>query len=547
MSIAPVNPFEESFETTHSPLAHSSQEINRDAFYALRAALTIRAQKRGRTILLRAPRAGFGKSHLLNRLIRSLQDSHLFFSIEPDNNATLCLSAILFSILTELSPPSSQGITRLDSITRQLLGSIIAELVNTGDIPANDPDSVALSLREHPEEALNFENPEAPTTQWVRENFDLLGSRLASTLSQKTNIPYTLAAWWLELFYRYTSAPSPEKMRRRQFLFETLQHEKNFEDSQKLSSLLTLLGYIHPCVLVFDELESFSSKPAKALEASTFITGIQQRIPSTSIILSLNNDIWQNAFAPSLSCGLKDRLCDIVIDLESLTPQSAQNLLLERSPQHAEEVLKQMDLDVGVLYARGLLKKASEIWEKLELSSPEPSTTTPPPPTNNLAQQENASPPLEETPPFEPFATPVEEPLSFLSEEETSKETKAPPAHEEETLQTNHNTSGIAAFFPPTPTEKNLEEATKGDDNTPPFEQSQPEIGTPFSLAETNDNTTPHLAPPEQPKWQESPFRLAEQESPLSPDSPQKNIQVTEEDKKKVDALLREFQERHER
>src|SRR5690606_11211485 len=72
------HPFQQLFESFgRYPVAHA-EAVNREAGEALRLALSVPLDHAGRCILLKAPRAGHGKTHLLTRVQHHLGATHEF-------------------------------------------------------------------------------------------------------------------------------------------------------------------------------------------------------------------------------------------------------------------------------------------------------------------------------------------------------------------------------------------------------------------------------------------------------------------------------------
>jgi hypothetical protein len=75
-AMANEHPFQMLFDTLgRLPGAHA-ESVNRQAYEILYDILSVPVEKPGRCILLRAPRAGHGKTHLLSRIQHHLGASH---------------------------------------------------------------------------------------------------------------------------------------------------------------------------------------------------------------------------------------------------------------------------------------------------------------------------------------------------------------------------------------------------------------------------------------------------------------------------------------
>ncbi len=363
-----TNPFDNAFEMLGQMPEVVTEDVNSGALELLTKALTVRAGQRGRMILLRSPRAGFGKTHLLMRLQRRVMRSHEFIPLEPCKSRYFGAQTVLDAVLRCFSRilPGGGGLTALDLLARRILAAGLEPLVESGEVPSQDRDSALLALRQRPVETFDFHNEDAVIARWAMANFSLLGPRLTADLAGRTRAGFRPVAWWVELLFRYSSA-EVDQTSRNSSLFETVFGGNRVETDmyEELVTLLNLVGLVTSPVLVLDEVEGFSSNPEAALQVVTFLNGLHQSCGKLALIVSVNGDVWETAFQPRIPCGLKDRLSDIVVDLEPMGKEAAVKLLRDRAGEQAEAIVGAMDLDSGVVYARGLIREAASVWEKM--------------------------------------------------------------------------------------------------------------------------------------------------------------------------------------
>ncbi len=365
---SPLNPFDNAFELLgHAPLA-STECIHAAELEQLVAALTTRAKGHGRIVLLRSPRAGFGKTHLLIRLNERVVGTHDFVSLEPSKGRYLNDELVMDAVLRRFTRllPGRGGLTHLDDLARRVLAKGLEPLVLSGEVPSQDKESALKAIRQRPEETFDFHDPEASTAQWALTNFSLLGPRLATELAGQVEARYRPVAWWVELLFRYSSAPL-DHSNRNGSLFETVFGGEHLEADmhEKLVTLLNLLGLVTSPVLVLDEVEGLSSSPESGLEIVTFLNALHQSCSKLVLIISVNGDVWQSAFLPRMPCGLKDRLTDIVVDLKPISRDQAMTLLRDRAGDRAELIAESLDLENGVVYPRGIVRSASSVWSEI--------------------------------------------------------------------------------------------------------------------------------------------------------------------------------------
>ena len=374
-SIPPTtNPFDNAFE-----LLGQSPEVSTDCIHAeeldqLVGALSIRAENSGRIVLLRSPRAGFGKTHLLIRLNERVANTHDFIALEPSRGRYLNDELVLDAVLRNFSRmlPDGDGLTYLDKLARRIFAKGLEPLVLSGEVPSQDKESALAAMRNRPAETFDFHNAEASTAQWALSNFTLLGPRLSTELAEQIEARYRPVAWWIELLFRYSSA-SLEQGNRNGSLFETVFNGEHHEADmhEKLVTLLNLLGLVTAPVLVLDEVEGLSSSPESGLEIVTFLNTLHQSCKKMVLIISVNGDVWQTAFLPRLPCGLKDRLTDIVVDLKPITKEQALRILRDRAGDRADMLAEAIDFDCGVVYPRGIVRSAASAWNDINTGKKE--------------------------------------------------------------------------------------------------------------------------------------------------------------------------------
>lgn len=128
------HPFQVLFETLGRVPAAHAESVNRQAYEILSDILTVPVEKTGRCVLLRAPRAGHGKTHLLSRIQHQLGASHEFVPLHAAFGSRIDAASVLDDALRRLvrQLPASGGLTVLDLITRRLFASALQPLVASG-------------------------------------------------------------------------------------------------------------------------------------------------------------------------------------------------------------------------------------------------------------------------------------------------------------------------------------------------------------------------------------------------------------------------------
>ena len=345
--------------------------INRPAWEKLRAILARPLTQFGLCTLLRAPRAGYGKSHLLCRLQQELRGTHEFVLLHAADSNRFDASACLENVLTQLTRalPGGAGLTPLDLISRKLFALGLEPLVRSGEVPCQDRDSAMHALTQRPTETFDFHHPSAATAHWAREHFEVLGPRLIVELSQMLHLPMRDITFWVEVLFRY-AVTAPEYPSRLSHLLSCVASSSATAAHDRLAALLHILSQWQRIVLVVDELEGLSANPEAALRLATFLTTLRHGAERIDVIVSVNDDIWQSAFLPRLSGGLIDRLTEACVTLTALSPAEALALLQSRYPGATMDALQKLNIQ-GDLYARAVLRAVIQQEPQHEVTHPD--------------------------------------------------------------------------------------------------------------------------------------------------------------------------------
>ena len=478
-------PFLHLFESLgRLPQSHSDA-INREAYQALLEVLSVPLDHPGRCILLRAPRAGHGKTHLLSRIQHHLAPGHEFIPLHPASGCRIDAPSVIDDALRRLGRPlpAAGGLCGLDLIVRRLYSLALQPLVSSGEVPCIDRDGALASLRNRPLETFDFHHPSAVTAHWIRDNFEVLGPRLALELSNLTGIAPRAVGFWVDALFHFAVTPIDVPGRVDALALTVFSSGSGDGVAmERLSALLALLSLLMRVVLVADDLEGFSADETAALRLAAFIGSLRHTAERLDVVLSLNRDIWESAFIPRLSGGLADRLSEVVVELEPLTDDQIVALLESRAPGLGMRVLDYMRSESLETHARGVLRSAAAAWTRASrhpVGAPPPAPRIDPPP----ALVETAAP--------APVAAAVAAALAAFSEE-----TPATPVATPEVAPTEPHTPAPADPAPPpaepTPPQSPFQAVTE-----PILEPAPPVEPTPLAIPEKP--VTPVVSTPYQP------------------------------------------------
>lgn len=370
-----VQPF---FDSLGQACAPHAPGVNAAATARMERVLKSPVDAPGRGILLRAPRAGFGKSHLLAYVQQRLGTTHEFLPLHPHDGSRVDAAGAIEAALRRLTRPlpAGGGLTSLDLQARRLFSLALQPLVSSGEVPCQDREAALSALRQRPVETFDFHHSQAVTAHWTKENFEVLGPRLALELSRRTGTSLNESSFWLAALFRFSVA-TPEHPGRTGMIIQSATSEAGVERYAALLALLSLIGRV---VVAADDLEGLHSDRNAALRFASFVASVRQEAPRVDVIVSLNDDIWQSAFEPALSGGLQDRLGEVEVRLEPLDEAALVSLLEVRTPGRVTNLRPRLGLFPADFYARRVLRKVAELDEDAEAALPAPAPAAEPTP-----------------------------------------------------------------------------------------------------------------------------------------------------------------------
>lgn len=357
----------EVFGRSQSPVVSS---INEGALNQLTDILTSSGEEMGKVVLLRSPRAGYGKTLLLHSISSRLSETFRFLAVEPSGGGRIDGEVVLESVVRQLSEvlPASGGLTEFDLFARRLLALGLKPLLISGEIPSHDREGALYAIENRPIETFDFHHQQAATAHWTQANFEVLGPRLASELSEVSRCSLRGCAYWIDLLFRYATTP-PEKVERTRLLsdaiFGDLAGQSGSGAEDRLQSLLALMSLIEPVVLVFDETEGLSNQPEAGLKVAAFVVQLRQACPALTVILAVNEDVWETGLSPLMPGGLADRLTEYEVELGALSKHDAEALLSSRFGDDAPAIATHMKWP-DPISARAVLREGAQAARVLE-------------------------------------------------------------------------------------------------------------------------------------------------------------------------------------
>ncbi len=398
------NPFQADIFPDGLPLHETAAVLHPGALDDLQALLhqiSLRplhdAPLEGTVCLLKAPRAGYGKSHLLALLAQRLGDQAQILAPQLAPDGRLTWAALYQNTLAQWhrQRTSNGRMTKLDELTRQLFGLINAELIRESRVPCANPAAAIQALRQRPTELFDLQDARQAVGRWFMDHFERLLPVTSAALANFTGCSQEACVTWLRGLCAYAQGANDGEVLRFEQLSWNLQQgnsqglvaggmqiltapalNESFYQA-RLTELLRLASQVTPLVLVFDHLDGVHGEGAATMQVARTLAEFRSALPRALIILSVNQDLWSGSFQKFLPSALEDRLTSERIVLRDLTAEQGLRLLEHRLQQagiaHGEGAAFLTAVQLPQWFARepsrlasarSLLRHAARAWEE---------------------------------------------------------------------------------------------------------------------------------------------------------------------------------------
>ncbi len=338
----------------------------------------------GRTVLIAAPRAGYGKSHLVGRLrsvaghLVAMTDLHFGREIGISWRDTLERTVRQYAGLR--CPGGACAL--LDEVGRWFFARMAFPTASRA------PESCPLPSDEA---ALNGQfreifDPNASTAglSWLDSHYDSLLEDAEHELARRWQMPLDSVRFWARVLQDYAGTASTELEKREEALREAASGHNGESPGENAEGLarrrfgefFRLASEVRPVAFVVDHLDAFFDDSSAGMDIANLLVAIQEQVPRSVTLLCLNEDIWDAIFQDRVPSAWVDRLTRDSASLTAVSPTMAESLvrqrLLERG--YSEEVANRFARDLrsgqrwdfaapGTLYPRFVLRQACEAWE----------------------------------------------------------------------------------------------------------------------------------------------------------------------------------------
>ncbi len=380
----PINPFESSIvmepreaELAIEPLNGGSLQTLLKSFERLESQPVPRLERLDPPLLARlviSTDPGYGKSHLLGRLFRSLARRATRIYLRPFQDPDSSWRSILQKVTAELNRPEdpsqvanrSGSPTQLDAVAHGVFAHLLAGLIESKQVDCENPDLRARELRADSMAAFGAGAQDHSLANWLRDRFrtELMQLFLDEFLARNIRLTARPSAWLKVLFSYAYGTPH-----QRGACLEWIQGEGLSEDEStalgltpnelpdfvetplarnevsehRLLDLLKLSSFYRPFIFSFDQTENLTGNPDAAAEFGRVITELVENGCNLFLVTTANSDPWQKICAHIEKAHL-DRYSKPPLSLEGINQEQASLLIHSRLSRHdvAENEIEQM-------------------------------------------------------------------------------------------------------------------------------------------------------------------------------------------------------------
>jgi hypothetical protein len=371
------NPFLSSVCRTPWDVDHSVDGLNAEILDQLVEGVGVKSG--GPLVLLTAPRAGYGKTHLLGRVAAATAHQAVMVPLAFRAGDSLHLTTLSRRGIESLHQAASDldGWSKLRESSAHLITILMRRLIASGQLSCANPTQALGVLAGPVQDIFNAQGKARMIGDWIGKNRESLHGALAMLAARELPIGTNTLDSWL-------SALLEQVLEGGQTGIADMQALCAGDKESGIPTWLRLLSLWRPVVLLVDHLDGFYRNPQAGVEIATLLMDLVD-VHQVHVLLSLNQDVWQATFGHHLPSALEDRLTSSQVLLRGLTEEDAESLLhlrLERSgvtPSQQAEFSSFVSVNrhflgrpIGSISARAFLRHCARQWEIFQSAPPSP-------------------------------------------------------------------------------------------------------------------------------------------------------------------------------
>jgi hypothetical protein len=402
-----IDPFADSIVTEPRSIEPAVESLNRRALDQTLAAFADvlrqpvpRLQPANFVELVTSAEPGFGKSHLIGRLFRKLDDDATLVYVRPFRDPSTAWISLLSKTVAELDFPDQPDklcvepgdLTQLDMLARRVLVNLVLRLLAAGKGNHPDPTKAIQFLNRYPNAV--FETPE--WRGWLHKEKSATIRDLTVELRGLGIHLLPNNEAWLKVVFAYAfSENNPEVrqvaidwlngspldpregellgLRRADLPSEGSTPEQRNETAfERIRDLFKLGSFYRPFLLCFDQTEVYAGAPGIARSLGTTLSRLRREAVNHLVMVTANQFVWEQVFK---SFEVADQHClrpDPVrlqgIELSQARELLQQRLLRYRISEDATKTFVEGSWLKGLFAmhrqrsVRDVLRAASEQW-----------------------------------------------------------------------------------------------------------------------------------------------------------------------------------------
>ncbi len=363
-----------------------------------------------KALLIVAPVAGTGKSHLIGRVFRDLSSKATLVYVRPYEDPESAWISLLGKIVQELQladrhqESRGQQATQLEIFAHGVFSQIVADYLDSvGGIKSTieklrRPAEQLVILKQSPE-WLKYIDSLVDNSQ-VLGKIDKLqrgsGLRLSSSLSDWIRVLYAACYsdnwetkqacidWILALPLDEEDTKALGIRQSRVPVADQTSQERNNTARDRVKDLCALAAYFRPFLICFDQTENFGKTPDLARSFGALVSDLVDECPNQQCVITSNLDPWEKRLRPYWEDAFLGRIEKPFLQLRGIDRSLATELINQRFDHFEVPPLNRFSFnDDGIwldslfeqqnsMPVRQFLGHCSERWQLCESASAAP-------------------------------------------------------------------------------------------------------------------------------------------------------------------------------
>lgn len=324
----------------------------------------------GRTLLIAAPRAGYGKSHLVGRVRAVTENLIAPMTLPFDPARKVAWETILVSIFNQYRSarcPQHPGCSLFDEAARFFQSLLVRTALEHGVIDEKEIPETEIALRLQYREVFD---PRASTRMvaWLTKRSPEIMDAVSPALGSRWRLEFDDLVFWNRFFQ--------DAARPKTTVFEALRDLRDAGARDRVTQFLRIASDGRPLAFIADHLDGFFGSDTAGMRIAEILTELRFAVPRSVTLLCLNEDVWQSIFEGKIPSAWIDRLTGEAAPLGEMSCEEAEILVrgrlrdsgypdeeAERWMASHREACVEGDAEGG-LYPREVLRRAACEWDR---------------------------------------------------------------------------------------------------------------------------------------------------------------------------------------